>query len=407
VLLTEAESKALLAAYGVPTVPTRVARSEAEALAAAERLGFPVVLKVHSETITHKTDVGGVALDLRDGDAVRAAYRSIEGSVSERAGRQHFLGVTVQPMVRRDGYELIVGSSVDPQFGPVLLFGAGGTLVEINQDRALGLPPLTSTLARRMIERTRISRALGGIRGQKPVDQNALEQLLVAFGEMVIENPAIREADINPLLASPAGLLALDGRIVLHPADVPAEQLPRPAIRPYPSEYVSRWTTRGGQPVLLRPIRPEDEPLLVKFHETLSEQSVYLRYLDNLRLGQRVAHQRLSRLCFIDYSREMAIVVEPASEGATPAIWAVARLIRTSVPDQAEFALLVADPHQGQGLGTELLGRLVQIGRAEGLRQIIGEIAPSNGSMQAICRELGFRMDDEPGTPVVRAVIDL
>ncbi len=405
-LLTEAESKALLAAYGIPTVPTRITRSEADAVAAAQALGFPVVLKLHSETITHKSDVGGVVLDLGDAAAVRAAYRQIETAVAERVGREHFLGVTVQPMIRRDGYELIVGSSVDPQFGPVLLFGAGGTLVEVNKDRALGLPPLTSTLARRMIERTRICRALAGIRGQRPVDAAALEQLLVTFSQLVVEQPEIREADINPLLASPTGLTALDARVVLHPAEIPVDKLPRPAIRPYPSEYVTRWTSASGQAVLIRPIRPEDEPLMVQFHQTLSEQTVYLRYLENVRLGQRVAHQRLARLCFIDYSREMALVVEPA-DAAQPSIVAVGRIVRTSVAGQAEFALLVGDAHQGQGLGAELLQRLLQIARAEGLAQVMGEISPSNGAMQAICRRLGFRLHDEPGTPVVRAVIDL
>jgi acetyltransferase len=404
-LLTEAESKALLAAYGIPTVPTRVARSEDEALAAAESLGFPVVLKLHSETITHKSDVGGVALDLRDAVAVRGAFRGIEAAVTRAAGRQHFLGVTVQPMIRRDGYELIVGSSVDPQFGPVLLFGAGGTLVEVNKDRALGLPPLTTTLARRMIERTRIARALAGIRGQRPVDQAALERLLVTFSQMIVEHPAIREADINPLLAGPSGLVALDARVVLHPAEIPDDRLPRPAIRPYPSDYVFKFTARDGRALLVRPIRPEDEPLMVRFHHTLSEQTVYLRYLDQLHLNQRIAHERLARLCFIDYGREMALVAE--AEGAEPSIVAVARLIQLGGGDQAEFALLVADAYQGQGLGTELLRRLIDIGRAEGRRQIVGEISARNGSMQAICRKLGFRMEGELGDATVEATLTL
>jgi acetyltransferase len=397
-LLTEAESKSLLAAYGIPTVPTRIARSEDEAVAAAQAIGFPVVVKLHSETITHKSDVGGVKLDLRDGPAVTEAYRAVASAV----GRDDFLGVTVQPMVRRQGYELILGSSIDPQFGPVVLFGAGGTLVEVNQDRALGLPPLTSTLARRMIERTRIARALAGIRGQPAIDRAALEQLLVTFGQMIIEQPAISEVDINPLQASASGLMALDARVVLHPREVPDEHLPRPVIRPYPTAYVSRWTNRAGLSLLIRPIRPEDEPLLVRFHETLSEQTVYLRYLEHLRLNQRINHQRLARLCFIDYSREMALVAE--YDG--PAIAAVARLIRTD-DGKAEFALLVADAHQGHGLGTELLGQLVRIGRAEGVRQIVGEISSGNGSMHAICRKLGFQLRDELGSPTVQAIIDL
>ncbi|MBI1941387.1 MAG: acetate--CoA ligase family protein, partial [Acidobacteria bacterium] len=201
-LMTEVESKQLLAAYGIPTVETRVATSEKEALKAAQQLGFPVVLKLHSETITHKTDVGGVQLNLRDEDAVRRAYRAIETAVRERAGEEHFLGVTVQPMIRLEGYELIIGSSLDTQFGPVLLFGTGGQLVEVFKDRALALPPLNTTLARRMMERTKIHTALKGVRGRKAVDLAALEQILVRFSHLVVEQRWVKEIDINPLLAS-------------------------------------------------------------------------------------------------------------------------------------------------------------------------------------------------------------
>jgi acetyltransferase len=396
-LLSEAESKALLVAYGIPTVPTRVAESADEAVGAAETMGYPVVLKLHSRTITHKSDVGGVKLDLRDAKAVRAAYHQI----AEAVAPEHFLGVAVQPMVAREGYELIVGSSIDPQFGPVLLFGAGGTLVEVHRDRALGLPPLTTTLARRMIERTRIARALAGVRGQRPVDQAALEQVLVRFSEMIIELPAISEADINPLQASSSGLMALDARVVLHPSAVTDERLPRSAIRPYPAQYVSRWTSRRGHTFVLRPIRPEDESLLARFHETLSDQTVYLRYLSLLGLDHRIAHERLARLCFIDYARQMAMVAEIGG-----ALAGVGRLGRTG-PDGAEFALLVADTHQRQGLGAALLGELLRIGRAEGRKQISGVLSRENEAMRSLCHKAGFRFQDEPGQPVIRAVLDL
>ncbi|MFI5184805.1 MAG: acetate--CoA ligase family protein, partial [Vicinamibacteria bacterium] len=342
-LLTELESKELLAAYGIPTVPTRWARSESEAVAMAEAMGFPVVVKLHSETITHKTDVGGVKLGLVDAAAVREAYRSIETSVGERAGREHFQGVTVQPMVKLAGYELIIGSTIDPQFGPVLLFGSGGTLVEVYRDRALGLPPLTTTLARRMIERTVISKALGGTRGQRPVDMGALQRLLVTFSHLVVEQPFIKEADINPLVASPDGLVALDARFVLHAPDVAMDQLPRPAIRPYPSEQITTATLKDGTSVVIRPIAPEDEPLLVQFHERLSDRTVYLRYLAHLQLGQRISHQRLARICFIDYDREIVLVAEKADNGGERSILGVARLNRAPAGEEAEFALLVAD----------------------------------------------------------------
>jgi acetyltransferase len=407
-LLTEAESKALLAAYGIPTVPTRVAKSAEEALAAAQAFGFPVVLKLHSETITHKTDVGGVRLDLRDAASVREAYRAIEGAVTQAAGPGHFLGVTVQPMVARKGYELIVGSSIDPQFGPVLLFGSGGTLVEVYKDRALGLPPLTSTLARRMIERTRIAQALAGIRGERPVDMAALEQLLVTFSQLVVEQPAIREIDINPLVASADGLTVLDARVVLHAPDVSDDRLPRPAIRPYPNQYIRRLHLSDGTAVTLRPIRPEDEPALVRFHETLSERTVYLRYLGHLKLDQRIAHQRLARVCFIDYDREMALVAEVSDPGGSGrAIVGVARLRRAHARAEAEFALLVADAFQGRGLGQEMLSQLLTVGRAEGLERITAEMAAENGAMQAVCRKLGFRFEAAVDDPTVRASIAL
>ena len=406
-LLDEAESKQLLAAYGIPTVATHTAASPEQAVTTAQHLGFPVVLKLHSRTLTHKSDVGGVRLDLPDEAAVRRAYAEIERAVTERAGRGHFLGVTVQPMVPRGGLELIVGSKVDAQFGPVLLFGAGGTLVEVWKDRALGLPPLTSTLARQMIDRTVIARALAGVRGAAPVDQDALAQILVNVSQLIVEQPALAELDINPLLASATQIVALDARVVLHDRSIPDDQLPRPVIRPYPSQYVGSWNFPDGSPVVIRPIRPEDEPLVARFHETLSERTVYLRYLEHLKLNQRVAHQRLAHLCFIDYARDMALVVErPGSDGGAPSIVAIGRLSQT-VPRQAEFSLLVADASQGEGLGSELLRRLIEIGRREGLRRITADIAPGNAAMQAICQRLGFHLQGEASEPTVEAVLEL
>jgi acetyltransferase len=246
-LLTEVESKAVLADYGIPITETRIARTADEAVEAAEAIGYPVVVKLFSHTITHKTDVGGVALNLVDGEAVREAWGSIEGSVAATRGAEHFEGVTVQPMINYTGYELIVGSSIDPQVGPVLLFGMGGQLVELFRDRALALPPLNTTLARRMIERTKIAGAFGGIRGRRAIDTDELEQLLVRFSLLVVEQRWIKEVDINPLLASPERLIALDARIVLHDPDVTRADLPRLAIRPYPRKYVAPWTARTAR----------------------------------------------------------------------------------------------------------------------------------------------------------------
>ncbi|PYV27307.1 MAG: acetyl CoA synthetase subunit alpha [Acidobacteria bacterium] len=407
-ILTEFESKQLLQAYGIPTVETLAAVSEEEAARAAGKIGYPVVLKLLSETITHKTDVGGVRLNLDDESAVRRAYRQIESSVLGKAGAGHFQGVTVQPMIKADGYEIIIGSTLDPQFGPVLLFGLGGQLVEVFQDRALALPPLNTTLARRMMEQTRIFTALQGVRGRKAVDLAALEELLVRFSQLVVEQPRIKEIDINPLVASPEGLIALDARVLVHPPDVSDEQLPRLAIRPYPSQYVASWTLKDGTPVTLRPIRPEDEPLMVEFHQRLSERSVYMRYFHMLSLDRRVAHERLTRICFIDYDREMALVAEHTDPTTSArAIIAVGRLSKLTGTNEGEFAVLVSDLFQRRGLGSELLRRLLEVGRREKLQRITAEILAENREMQSVCEKLGFRLDHRMGEPTVQAVIEL
>jgi acetyltransferase len=401
-ILTEFESKKLLSAYGIPTVETHIALTENDAVKEAARLGFPVVLKLYSETITHKTDVGGVQLNLRTASAVRQAWKAIESSCTKKAGKEHFLGVTVQPMIKLEGYELIVGSSVDPQFGPVLLFGTGGQLVEVYKDRALGLPPLNATLARRMMERTKIFTALKGVRGRKASDIAALEQLLVRFSQLVVEQPWISEIDINPLLVSSERIFALDGRVVLHDPKTPEDKLPKPAIRPYPVQYVMPWKLKNKAPVTIRPIRPEDEPEMVKFHETLSEESVYHRYFSALNLSQRITHERLQRICFNDYDREIALVAElkPAKDDQEKLILGVGRLSKHHGVNEAEFAVLINDHWQNQGLGFELLKQLIAVGRAEKLNRIVGQILTDNHAMQHICKKLGFKVvaDDDNRT---------
>jgi acetyltransferase len=407
-ILTEYESKQLLSLYGIPTVETHVATGEEEAVRRAEEIGYPVVLKLYSQTITHKTDVGGVALNLGDAQAVRAAWRRIRDSVAEKAGAQHFQGVTVQPMIRLEGYELIVGSSIDPQFGPVLLFGMGGQLVEVFKDRSLALPPLNTTLARRMMEQTKIYTALKGVRGRKAVDLAALEELMVRFSQLVVEQRWIQEIDINPLLASPERLIALDARVVLHPPGTAEDQLPHLAIRPYPARYAGEWTMDDGQKVAIRPIRPEDEPLMVKFHQTLSDRTVYMRYLHTLPLSQRIAHERLTRICFIDYDREMALVAERRDpETDQSEIIGVGRLKKAHGANEAEFAVLVADAHQGKGLGAELTRRLIQVAADEKLERLVGDILPDNLVMLRLCERLGFKLTRSIEDPVVKAQYEL
>jgi acetyltransferase len=407
-LLNEFESKAVLSRYGIPTVETRIARSEDETVRHATQIGFPIVLKIFSDTITHKTDVGGVKLNLQDEGAVRRAYQAIQSAVTEKAGASHFGGVTVQPMIKLDGYELILGSSLDPQFGPILLFGSGGQLVEVYQDKALALPPLNTTLAQRLMEQTQIFKALKGVRGRKPVDMVALESLLVRFSQLVIEQPAIAEIDINPLVASPERLLALDARVVLHDP-VKEKAAPKPAIRPYPTQYVSKWKMKDGGEVTIRPIRPEDEPLMAEFHHTLSDRTVYLRYFASLSLSARIAHERLLRICFGDYEREMVLVaecLEPHKDART--IIGVGRMNRLrNHGNEAEVAVLVSDKYQNQGLGLELLRRVVDVAREEKLSRVISEMLFDNLAMQAISKKLGFQLRSYFDSSSVRAVLEL
>jgi acetyltransferase len=396
-ILTEYESKQVLEAYDIPTVPTRLSRSADEAVSIAREIGFPVVLKLNSETITHKTDVGGVRLDLAGDEEVRNAYLTMERTVGEKFSPKDFLGVTVQPMLSlKEGYELIVGASPDPQFGPVLLFGTGGTLVEVFKDRALAIPPLNTTLARLTMTRTKIYEALKGVRGRPPVDLALLDKIFVRFSQLVVEQRWIKEIDINPLFASHEQLIALDARVVLYEPEVKEEDLPKLAIRPYPTHYVKQFANKAGEQFVLRPIRPEDEPKMVRFHEKLSEESVYLRYFRSFKLDQRVEHERLTRICYVDYDRTIALVVERADpETSEQEIVAVGRLSRLQNPADAEFALLVRDDFQGRGVGTQLLQNLLNFGRDEGIQRVVAYMLPENRGMIEISEKLGFKMERE------------
>lgn len=405
-LLTEYEAKELLSCYGIPTVPTLNARFADEAVVEANQVGYPVVLKLWSESITHKTDAGGVMLNLADDAAVRSAFAQIKENAADYAAKHAlkadaFLGVTVQPMIRMKGYELIVGSSVDVQFGPIILFGAGGVLVEVFQDRALGLPPLNRTLARRLIERTQIFKALQGIRGQKPIPLADLETLLVRFSYLLCDFLDIQEIDINPLLASPDGLLALDARVVLAPADRPNPPL---TIEPYPNQHTTTWKLANGTDVTIRAIRPEDERLIEGLHATLSEQSIRMRFFSMVKLLSR---DSLIRLCHLDYSREMALVAEHRTAQGQPEILGVSRYYMNPQTRSAEFAVTVSDAYQGQGLGEHLMKRLIVVARERGLRQLIGSVLRENQRMLALAKDLGFHEPTMIDRDVVQVVLDL
>lgn len=376
-ILDEVESKQVVQAYGIPIVPTEVALSADQAVQAAEKMGFPIVAKLYSATITHKSDVGGVKLNLGSSDAVRRAYEEIFASVTKLKGKEHFQGVTIQPMIRLEGYELILGSSVDRDFGSILLFGSGGQLVEVYKDRALGLPPLNTALAKQMMAETKIYEALHGVRGRKAVDTEKLAEVLVAFSNLIARETEIAECDINPLLASPERLLALDARVILHP---PGERVPKNAIRPYPVEYVHKV---GALEV--RPIRPEDEQRLDAFLKALSVESLKQRFLEAVHYDEVTRHDRLVRALFLDFDRELALVALEKE-----AIVAVGRWVRTG--SQARFALVVRDGWQKRGIGCMILEQLIASARREGIQSLEGVMLAENKGMEHLCRKLGFTL---------------
>ncbi|MBC6949385.1 GNAT family N-acetyltransferase, partial [candidate division KSB1 bacterium] len=314
----------------------------------------------------------------------------------------------LSPVIEAQGYELFAGSSINPQFGPVLAFGAGGKLGEAIHDRSFALPPLTTTLARRMMEKTRIYPALRAKHELAPADFAALEQMLVRLSWLVVEQRWINEIECSSVIFSKETLGVRAARVKLHETTLPEEHLPKPAIRPYPRQYVSTWTLRNGAPVTIRPIRPEDEPLMVQFHQKLSERTVYLRYFHLITLNQRIAHERLTRICFIDYDREMVLVVErtPAA-GAEREIIGVGRLSKSHGANEAEFAALVSDTYQGQGLGSALMRRLIDIGRAEKFDRISADILPDNDGMQRVCKKLGMQLRFDQDEGVIKATMDL
>lgn len=386
-LLTEEESKRLLRLYGIPTVATEHATSSQSAIQIAEKMGYPVVVKLHSKTLTHKSDIGGVRLNIKSADEVMKAFDEIKIAAGE-----HFEGVTVQPMIKHEGFEVILGSFVDEQFGAVVLFGMGGQLVEVFKDRALALPPLTSTLAKQLMQKTAIYKALLGVRGKPAVNMDALEKIVVGFSQMIADLPLIKECDINPLLSSSADVIALDARIIL--GDAPAPAL---ALRPYPTDLVFSDILSGLE-ITIRPICPEDEPLLVKFHESLSEESVRRRYMSSLALSERVRHQRLMRLCCSDFDRDIAFVALHKGQ-----IIALARLTRIPGLNEALFVMTVADKYQNKGLGTRLLDLLLQVACLEKIVTIRAAISKDNTAMLTLCQKAGFLL--KFGTDVVQATL--
>ncbi|MDP3700407.1 MAG: bifunctional acetate--CoA ligase family protein/GNAT family N-acetyltransferase [Hylemonella sp.] len=385
-MLSEPEAKTVLAAYGIPVVATRrVAAEPAAAQAAAEAIGFPVVLKIVSDDISHKSDVGGVVLNLGSGTEVQAAAQTMLARVRQARPEARLQGFSVQAMVRRPhAQELIVGASIDRVFGPVVLFGQGGTAVEVLADRAVALPPLNVPLARALVARTRVSRLLGGWRDTPAVDEAALHAVLLAVSQLLADIPELAELDINPLIVNFEGVIALDARIRLSPA-APAGS-GNFAIRPYPSELVEtvRW---GERTLTLRPIRPEDEAQHRAFLESLESEDVRMRVFYSRR---SIEHSELARLMQIDYEREMAFIAVASGAGGREETLGVVRAVTDPDNVAAEFGVIVRSDLKGRGLGALLMDKLIRYQRARGTQRITGDVMLENARMRELARHLGF-----------------
>jgi acetyltransferase len=399
-VLTEPEAKRLLSAYGIPVVRTEIAASPAQAARLAAGIGFPVALKILSGDIAHKSDVGGVRLDLDTPEMVEEAAAHMLKLVAERQPDAAISGFTVQEMIQRPrAHELIAGVTTDPAFGPVLLFGQGGTGVEVIADRAVGLPPLNELLARDLIGRTRVSKLLGGYRDRPAADQGAIAATLVKLSQMLADFDEIAELDINPLLADESGVLALDARVVIQAVTGPHRRS-RFAIQPYPSELEEVILSRGGTPFHLRPIRPEDEPALIRMVEACEPNDIRLRFFSAIR---RIGHAFAARLTQIDYSREMAFVIQAEPKGDAD-ILGVARLIVDPNEEIAEFGIMVRSDQKGRGIGWMLMNSILAYARKRGFTEIYGEVLSENRTMLAMARDLGFVEKSHPDDIGLRKV---
>jgi acetyltransferase len=391
-ILNEIESKAILSAYGIPVNYTVAASTAAAAAKSAAAMGFPVVLKINSPDISHKSEVDGVRVHLHSEADVLAAFGEITGKAKAALPEARIFGVTVQTQVKGD-LELILGSKRDPDFGPIILFGLGGVLTEAFRDTAVDLPPLNLLLARRLMERTQVYRLLKGFRTLPPADLTRVEEILVRLSQLVTDFPEIVELDINPLLITTGQPVAVDARIIIEPSSLPAPR--HLIISPYPNQYESDWLLEDGTPVLLRPMRPEDEALVADFLKDCSDETLYFRYF---QLIKHWTHQMLIRFTQNDYDREMGLTAFGQPPGPE-VMMGVVRLVMAPDRDTAEFAVIVADPWQGKGLGQKLIERGLEIARENGVRLLWGEVLAENQPMLELVRKLGFtvKLDVEGG----------
>lgn len=413
-VLTEMESKALLAAFHIPVTQTLLARNPTEAMMIAAQIGFPVALKIDSPDIPHKSDVGGVALNVMNATAVRDVYQDMMEAVRAKRPEARINGVTVQAMARKkQGRELYIGVFTDDPFGPVIAFGAGGTMIELMGGHAMELPPLNQFLARRLIERSPVHETLKDWRGAPAVDLAALERVLLRVSEMVCELPQLREMDINPIIVDEHGAVSVDARIVIGAA---AQTAPGRAgryghlsILPYPARFEQVWPMRGGGEYVLRPIHPDDAQMLQEMTKRLSPESRYFRFVSSMA---ELPPTMLSRFTLIDYDREMALcaVAETEETGEDgqkvkkQRIIGVSRYITNPDQTSCEFSLVVDDAYAGQGLGTRLMLSIMDVAREKGLQEIIGLVLTHNNGMLKLMRSLGFEVKAYPDDPDFRLV---
>ncbi len=400
-VLSEMESKALLSSFHIPVAQTMVAHSPNEALLIAQQLGFPVAMKINSRDISHKSDAGGVMLNLENAQAVRAAYHEITENVKRSRPSAHMDGISIQPMiVKKNGRELMVGVINDPVFGPVISFGAGGTMVEVMGDRSVTLPPLNSFLVKDLIKGTHVAKLLGAFRQMPAVNMEALESVLLRVSEMVCELPMLSEMDINPLIVDENGVLAADARVVVEFRPPNADRYSHMAVYPYPTHLVTRLQLADGTDLTIRPIRPEDAELVQDFVRNLSEQSRYFRFMNSV---QELSHAMLIRFTQIDYSREMALIAVTEEHGKEIEI-GVARFATNPDGESCEFALAISDSMHGKGLGQKLMTALMDAARSKGLKVIEGEVLRNNTDMLQLMDRLGFIVGPSPEDDSIKSV---
>ncbi|CAN5836760.1 bifunctional acetate--CoA ligase family protein/GNAT family N-acetyltransferase [soil metagenome] len=402
-ILTEPEAKRVLSAYGIPVVPTEIVLGAEEAAAVATRIGFPVAVKILSRQITHKSDVGGVALDLASEQAVRDAVRDMNAKARAMAGTAKIDGFVVQPMIRRPhAIELIVGAAEDAVFGPILMVGHGGVAAEVIDDRALALPPLDPVLAEDALSRTRVDRLLRGYRDRPPAARAAVCDVMIRLSELIADVEEIAELDINPLLVDAEGVIALDARIVVR-APAGQERAARFAIKPYPVELEEQITDRDGKRLAIRPIRPDDEALIQAFMRRLTPEDIRMRFFGPIR---ELSHEMAARLTQIDYDRDMAFLLIDGKE-----LVGVGRLAADPGFEQAEFALVVASDQQGHGYGSLLLEHVLRYASKRGIKRVVGHVLRENHRMLDLTKRLGFKRESgrsgEPDIRIIKQTADL